>query len=133
MPLTTLYVISVILFLTLDYLGLTYLIKPLFERHLGDWLLDTPRYGPALAFYLFYIAGLLWFVSAPALRDETPLLTVFLLGAFFGAIGYGTYEFSNMATLRNWTWTMLVTDLAWGTLLTGSVAVGGVSLTRAFG
>ena len=35
------------LFLGLDYLGLTYLIKPAFERDIGNWLLDEFRMAPA--------------------------------------------------------------------------------------
>ena len=131
MSIMILYIASVVLFLGLDVLGLRLIVKPTFDRDIGDLLLDTPRYGPALAFYLFYVAGLLWFVSVPAFRDQAPLLQVFALGCFFGAIGYGTYEFSNMATLKGWTWTMLWTDLIWGTVLTGTTAVGGVAIARA--
>lgn len=130
MPTVVLYLSTAILFLGIDALGLRFLIRPVFKKGIGHLLLDDIRYGPAVAFYLFYVAGLLWFVSLPALRD-TPLLHVFLSGAFFGALAYGTYEFTNLATLRDWTWTMVATDLTWGTVLTGTAAAGGVAITRA--
>lgn len=130
MPTVVLYLSTAILFLGIDALGLRFLIRPVFEKDIGHLLLDDIRYGPAVAFYLFYVAGLLWFVSLPALRD-TPLLYVFLSGAFFGALAYGTYEFTNLATLRDWSWTMVATDLTWGTVLTGTAAAGGVAITRA--
>jgi uncharacterized membrane protein len=128
MSLVLLYFATVILFLGLDILGLRFVVKPVFDRDIGHLLLESPRYGPALIFYLFYVAGLLWFVSAPALRDGTSLPVVFALGAAFGAIGYGTYEFSNMATLKGWTWRMLTTDLLWGMALTGISATGGLAI-----
>ncbi len=126
-----LYVIMVILFLGLDAVGLSYLIRPTFEKDIGPLLRDSPHWGAALVFYLFYVVGLLWFVAAPAMRAETGLMAVFLTGALFGAVAYATYEFSNMATLNGWTWRMLLTDLTWGTVLTGVTAAGGVVLTRA--
>ena len=43
MTLVILYISTVVIFLGLDYLGLTYLIKPVFERDIGDWLLDEFR------------------------------------------------------------------------------------------
>ncbi len=125
-----LYVVTAVLFFGLDALGLRYVVRPVFERNIGHLLLDDLRYAPAIVFYLFFVAGLVWFVSLPGLRD-TPLLQVFLGGAFFGAVAYGTYEFTNLATLKDWAWAMVATDLAWGTLLTGTSAAAGVALTRA--
>lgn len=133
MTLILLYIATVLLFLGLDIVGLRYVVKPVFDAEIGDMLLETPRYGPALVFYLFYVAGLLWFVSVPAMRDDTALWQVFVIAAAFGAIGYGTYEFSNLATLKGWSWRMVATDLIWGMMLTGVSAVGGLAILRAFG
>ncbi|TDT77803.1 putative membrane protein [Litoreibacter halocynthiae] len=128
-----LYVATFGLFLVLDYIGLSYLIKPVFERYIPDLLLDQPRYGPALLFYAFYIAALLWFVSIPALSEDKSLLWVFGTAALLGAFGYGTYEFTSLAVMKGWTWTMVATDLTWGTLLTATSATLGVMITRAVG
>lgn len=133
MQLAVLYIASVVIFLALDVIGLRYLIKPAFERELGDWLLDNPRYGPALVFYLFYVAGLLYFVSVPALAEDWSVVQLFLSAAFFGAIAYGTYEFSNLATLERWSWSMVVTDLTWGTILTAISGTLGVAVARWLG
>ncbi len=95
-------------------------------------MLDSPRYVPALVFYLFYVVGVLFFVSVPALRADTALITVFLTAALFGAVAYGTYEFSNFATLTKWSMAMVATDVAWGTVLTGTSATLGVAIARAF-
>lgn len=127
-----LYVVTLVLFLGIDAIGLRYIVKPVFERDIGHLLADPLRLAPALGFYLVFVAGILAFVSLPVLRSGGPLLPVFLWGAFLGFIAYGTYEFTNLATLRDWTWQMVATDLAWGTLLTGTVATAGLAVVRAF-
>lgn len=127
-----LYVFSLMLFLGADAAGLRYIVRPVFADAIGPLLLENFRIGPALVFYLFYIAGLVWFVSAPAMADGRSLVATFALGAFMGALAYGTYEFTNYATLKDWTAKMVAVDLTWGAFLTGFAAVGGVGLTRLF-
>ena len=43
---------------------------------------------------------------------------------------YGTYEFTNYATLRDWSMQQVVTDTIWGGFLTGISAWSGVMVTR---
>ena len=54
-----------------------------------------------------------------------------LNGAILGFVAYGTYEWTNYATLDAWHPRMVFTDWAWGTVLTGVSAAGGVWVTRA--
>ena len=90
-----LYAITVCLFLLIDAIILTLVMKPMFTRHLGDMMRDTLMLAPAALFYLAYIAGLVYLVSAPALRDAAPERAA-LHGAVIGAMAYGTYEFTSM-------------------------------------
>lgn len=133
MTIAILYIVTFAVFLGLDYLGLSYLIKPTFEKDIEPLLLDSPRIGPAFAFYAFYVVCLLWFVSWPAIQESKSLLWVFGSGALIGAMAYGTYEFTNLATLKDWTWRMVATDLTWGTVLTGTSATAGVFVARLIG
>jgi uncharacterized membrane protein len=133
MTLIVLYAVTFIVFLGIDYLGLTYLIKPTFQQYIGDLLSDSPRLGPAVIFYAFYVGVLLWFVSWPALEQGKSLAWVFGSGVLIGAMAYGTYEFTNLATLKDWTWRMVATDFTWGSLLTGVSAAAGVAVARAVG
>lgn len=126
----TLFAITAAIFLILDAIMLNRVIAPLFREALGDAILDTPRIGPAAIFYLFYVAGLLVLISVPALR-EGDVVRALWQGALLGAIAYGTYEWTNYATLEAWTPRMVFTDWAWGTVLTGVSAAGGVWATRA--
>lgn len=121
-----LYLITATVFLGLDAVGIRWLIRPVFETHIGDLLAQPLRLAPAAVFYLFYVAGLLWFVSLPALRAGAPLQAL-AGGMLLGALCYGTYEFTNYATLERWSLSQVATDLIWGTCLTGFAAWAGVA------
>lgn len=132
MQLVILYLTSAVVFLAADALMLTRVMAPLFEKHLGDALLDSPRLGPAALFYLAYVAALTWLVSLPALRADMPVQAL-INGAILGAAAYGTYEFTNLATLKAWSWQQVAVDTAWGTALTGVSAWAGTLAARAWG
>lgn len=132
MQILVLYLVTVVVFLGLDAVMLRNVIRPLFEHHIGDWLLDGLRLGPAVLFYMFYVGGVVWFASIPALKSGVPVQAL-LSGALIGALAYGTYEFTNFATLKLWAPQMVALDLAWGTVLTGVSAWAGVMVARAIG
>lgn len=129
MQIAVLFAITAVVFLALDAVMLKFVMRPLFEQHLGELLLKEIRIGPAVAFYLFYVAGLLWMVSLPAMRTGIPTHAL-IGGAILGAMAYGTYEFTNYATLRVWSLQMVAVDVAWGAILTGVSAWLGVTVTR---
>ncbi len=123
------YVFTAVVFLGIDFVWLTRVAKPFYYGRLGDMLLDTPRMGAAVAFYALYVVGVVIFAVAPGLKADS-LATALLFGALFGFFTYGTYDMTNYATLRQWSLTVSLVDMAWGTVLTGFSAVAGVWLTR---
>ncbi|MBK0398143.1 DUF2177 family protein [Limibaculum sp. M0105] len=125
-----LYLTTATVFLAVDAIWLKLVMRPLFEREVGDLLADEVRLGPAAAFYLLYVGGILWFASLPAWRSGE-WSTAALNAALLGFLAYGTYEATNFATLRGWTWQMVVVDVGWGMVLTASAALSGLWLTRA--
>ena len=127
-----LYLVTAAVFLGLDAIMLKSVMRPLFEGHIGDMLATELRLVPAALFYLAYVVGVLWFVSLPALHEGAPL-NALLAGAALGAMAYGTYEFTNYATLRDWHWQMVLVDVTWGAFLTGVSAFAGVIAVRALG
>ena len=129
MQIVVLYISTALVFLLLDAIMLKFVMRPVFEQQIGAWLLQDIRVAPAIGFYLLYVAGVLWFVSLPALRSGDPL-NALVSGARLGAMAYGTYEFTNLATLRNWAWHMVAIDVTWGALLTGVAALAGVVVAR---
>jgi uncharacterized membrane protein len=127
MQIATLYATTAAVFLILDGLMLTFIMKPLFTRHIGALLIEPIRYVPTGLFYAAYVAGLLYLVSLPALKTGAPIL---IPAAIIGAMAYGTYEFTSYAILRDWHPAMVATDFLWGTVLTAFSAWAGVTLTR---
>ncbi|MEM7523481.1 MAG: DUF2177 family protein [Pseudomonadota bacterium] len=131
MTLLVAYVSTAIVFLVIDMVGLRLLVLPVFNADAPQLFLDKPNLAAAATFYLAFIAGVIWFVSLPALKGDASIISVFLNGAALGAIAYGTYEFTNLATLKGWTAKMVSVDLIWGMALTGVCAAAGVMITRA--
>ncbi len=122
-----LYLITAVVFLALDAVVLKFVMQPVFARNLGDTMRDSPMVLPAAGFYLAYVAGLVWLVSGPALLAGDPLEAA-LKGVVVGAMAYGTYEFTSMSVMRDWSWTMVALDTTWGAILTGFSAWVGVAV-----
>lgn len=123
----TLYATTAAVFLILDAIMLTLVMKPLFTRHIGPLLAEPIRIAPAALFYLAYVLGLVYLVSLPALKSGSPLILPALI---IGLMAYGTYEFTSWSVMRDWHWQMVVTDVIWGGTLTAFSAWAGVTLTR---
>jgi uncharacterized membrane protein len=128
MQIATLYLSTAAVFLILDAIMLSLVMKPLFTRHIGPLMIDPIRYAPAGLFYAAYVAGLIYLVSYPALKTGAP---IWVPAAIIGAMAYGTYEFTSYAIMRDWHWQMVATDFLWGTILTAVSAWAGVAITRA--
>ena len=128
MQLAILYVSTAAVFLVVDVIMLTLVMKPLFTRHIGPLMLEGFRGGPAVAFYAAYVAGLIHLVSWEGLKEGAPVL---IPAAIIGAMAYGTYEFTSYAILKDWHWSMVAVDTTWGTVLTAFSAWAGVTITRA--
>lgn len=128
MQIVTLYVSTATIFLVIDAIMLRLYMAPLFERYIGPMMLENIRLAPAALFYMAYVAGLLYLVSVPALKAGAPIL---IPAAILGFMAYGTFEFTNYAILKGWNLRMVITDVAWGTVLTALSAWGGLAITKA--
>lgn len=118
------YVAALATFLIIDAIWISVVMRPIFERNLGEFLLESPRLGAAATFYAFYIAGVMYFAVGPAVSSGL-VRTALLNGALLGFLAYGTYEATNMATLKGWTYGMVAIDVAWGMSITALSAVVG--------
>ena len=126
-----LYAVTAVLFLVIDAVMLTPRDEAPLHPLPGGMMRDSLMLAPAALFYLAYVAGLVVLVSAPALRDAAPERAA-LHGAVIGAMAYGTYEFTSMSIMKNWSWTMVATDTVWGAVLTGFCAWAGVMIMMRF-
>jgi len=116
-------------FLAIDMVWLVVVARGFYRKQLGFLLSDQPNWWAAIAFYLLFVAGLLVFVIVPAL-DAVSVRKALILGAFFGLVAYATYDLTNMATVKNWPWTVTLVDMAWGAVLATSVSCLGYLVGR---
>ncbi|MDF1609655.1 DUF2177 family protein [Hoeflea sp. YIM 152468] len=120
---------SAVFILVVDAIWLGLVARGFYSRQLGALMLDTPRLPIAALFYVVYSAAVVILASAAAARSGS-LMEAVLLGAILGFAAYGTYDITNLATLKNWPLTMSLIDMAWGTALTAAVSAAGYWLLR---
>lgn len=126
------YIAAVVAFLIIDGIWLGVVAKTFYTEHLGSLLRKDFLPLPATAFYLAYTAGLVFLAVRPGQVDIS-LASVAFYGAVVGFLSYGTYDMTNLATLRDWPWIVSVVDLMWGTVLSASVATLSAVALRHFG
>lgn len=99
----------------LDALWLGVVAARLYRRELGELLRPDVRPVPAALFYFGYPLGLLALALQPlpaTLGDATAR------SAVLGLVAYGTYDLTNLATLKGWSRRLALLDIAWGTAVT---------------
>ena len=116
------YAIATVILFVLDFIWLGTIATNFYRNQLGDMMLTDIKRGIAAAFYLTYTVGIVLFAVKPAI-DSQNILMALGYGALFGFLAYGTYDFTNMATLKDWPVKMSIVDIAWGTFVTGFTAV----------
>ena len=132
---TKLLIISFIfvstIFLIIDVLWLSITVKSLYRPALGDLLKDKPVMWAAVLFYIIYMVGLALIILKPALANDS-ILQALWTGVVFGVVAYGTYNLTNMATVKNWSASIVWIDMLWGGFLTGFSSAVGIYLTKFF-
>lgn len=115
----------------LDFVWLGSIAKKLYYRELGGLLRQKPNMIAAVAFYVIYVIGMVVFVINPYLNGPWYLVAGF--GAVFGLVCYGTYDFTNLATLKGFSPRIVLIDLLWGVCLTAVAATGSYWVVTALG
>lgn len=125
------YLAAIAAFLLIDLIWLGKIAKTFYRDQLGSLLLERFRFGVAGLFYATYVIGIVIFAIAAAMaagRWEAALG----FGALFGFFAYGTYDMTNLATLKRWPVAITVVDIAWGSALTGIAALCGYLAAAAY-
>jgi uncharacterized membrane protein len=125
------WIATAITFGLADFLWLSQAAPRLYRPLIGDILLDGVRLWPALAFYLIYVSGIVYFAVLPALAQQS-LTRAAVAGALLGLVAYATYDLSNHATLKVWDWRMTVIDMAWGAFASALAAGVGYAAASRF-
>ena len=106
----------------LDGLWLGLVARTFYQREMVAVAAESFRVVPAVLFYLGYPAGLLALALHP--QPATLGAAVFRAG-LVGLLAYGTYDLTNMVTLKSWSVQLALVDVAWGIFI--SAAMGGVA------
>ena len=125
-----LYFAALAIFLVLDMLWLLVLARNFYQQQIGQYMRPDPNLYAAGAFYLLFIAGLLYFAILPG--AHAPLHAA-LRGAFFGLLTYATYDLTNLAIMRDWPLLLTLVDLLWGSALCAVVAAATAWLASRMG
>lgn len=117
-------------FLVLDMIWLTFSASRLYRPVIGEIMADTVNLAPAVAFYLIYLTGVFVLAILPA-AEANSWKRLLIHAAVFGFCAYATYDLTNQATLKVWSTTITLIDLAWGTFVTTAAASVGFLVMRA--
>ena len=124
------WIATALAFAGLDAIWLSQMGPRLYRPIIGDLMsarFDAPS---AIAFYLIYVTGIVFFAVLPGV-EKASLAKAAFNGAALGFIAYATYDLSNQATLRGWDVKLTLIDMAWGTALTAiASAVGYIAASR---
>jgi uncharacterized membrane protein len=115
------YAISLPLFVGIDMLWLLGPGRPIYVSEIGTLMRATPNIPAAMAFYLLYCVGLVYFAVSGALHGGSALPAL-AQGALFGLVAYATYDLTNLAVISGFTTKIAIMDMAWGSILSGIVA-----------
>jgi uncharacterized membrane protein len=125
------YLTAALVFVLVDMIWLSAMAPRFYKPIMGDIALAGFNFAPAAVFYLIYPVGLMIFAVSPALKGGS-LATAAMYGALLGFFSYATYDLTNQATLRNWSLSLTLVDVAWGTVLGAVAAAAGYAAASRF-
>lgn len=126
-----LYLIAVPIFFVIDLVWLGVVAKGVYQKLIGHLMRPTPNWPVAVVFYLIFIVGLVIYAINPAIKNSSWMIALGY-GAMFGFFTYMTFDLTNWAVLKDWPWKVVVIDIIWGMVLSGSVSVIAYFIGRNF-
>ena len=112
------FFIALLFFFIIDVFWIYFVATPMYKQEIAS--LMELKIPPALIFYVIFLLGLIFFVINP--NKDNSLFNVFLIGAFFGLVTYGTYDLTVYASMNIFSLKLVIADILWGMFLSGSVA-----------
>mgnify|MGYP001263555141 CR=1 FL=1 len=125
------YLLTVPIFFAVDMLWLGVFARNIYREYLGYLLRDPINWSAAFIFDFIFMVGLLYFAVIPALKEGS-LMNAAIYGALFGFFTYATYDLTNLATVKDWPLAISLIDMAWGTVLSATVATLSFLAARTF-
>ncbi|MBW6425718.1 DUF2177 family protein [Rhizobium sp. XQZ8] len=126
------YAGTLISFLLIDAIWLGVVAKNFYQEQLGELMLPSPNFAVAAVFYLFFAVAIVILAVRPGIEAGS-VWTSIGYGATLGLAAYGSYDMTNLSTLKGWPVPLTIVDLVWGTLLTSAASACGFAAARQFG
>jgi len=130
MQFAKLYLSALVAFCALDFTWLGVVAKSLYREQMGHLMRSDVQWGAAVAFYLIYVGAVVVLCVLPAIERQS-LHRAIGLGALFGLAAYAAFDLTSLALLKDYPLKIALIDLAWGTVLTGSVSAAAFLVARA--
>ena len=118
------YAVTFVVMVALDMIWLGFVAKSFYQEGIGHLMAEKPVVPVAVAFYVMYAIGLVFF-AVVVNEASTGYGKTVLHGALFGFFAYATYDLTNLATLKNWPVGLALLDMAWGTMVSAVSALAG--------
>ena len=115
------YIAAAVAFGALDAVYLRWAADNLYRPVIGSILAEEFRMGAAIAFYLMYIAGMVWFAVKPGV-EASSVGTALLNGALLGGLCYATFDLTSQAVMKVWSTHISLVDIALGAFATAIAA-----------
>ena len=122
-------ILTALIFLIIDVIWLSFAVKSFYRPNIGHLLLDKPVMWAAAMFYIIYVFGIGVVIIQPSIHLDNTFN--FLFKAFvFGLVAYGTYNLTNMATVKGWSPSVVLVDMLWGGSLTAFSSYYGILFAK---
>jgi uncharacterized membrane protein len=125
------YAGTLISFLVIDAIWLGLIARRFYRDQLGDLMLSSPKLTVAALFYLVFAIAIVVLAIRPGLEIAS-VWTAVGYGALLGLAAYGTYDMTNVSTLKKWPVKLSIVDVIWGTVLTAGASGCGYLAARAW-
>lgn len=109
---------SLFFFLAIDSVWITLVATPWIKKTIPNLLSPNPNMLAAALFYLLYVISLVYLFIEPALSTKLPFSTLITRTFLFGLTAYATYDLTNLAIIHKYTWSLALSDMFWGAILT---------------
>lgn len=118
------FLASGLTFTALDYIWLGQIMKGFYLEKLashievkdGSLVVNLPA---AIVFYVLALFSVYYFV----IRNVGDIKSAAISGAILGLLMYAFYDFTNLATLKDWSLGLSIVDTLWGGVLMSVVSV----------
>ncbi len=116
------YLVILIISLLVDMFWHIFIAPKLFRTQIGHLMAKKAKMYAAILFYLVNAGAILVFVINPSIEKQDFIYAI-RNGGFLGFSMYATYNFTNLALLKDWPLKLTLLDLSWGTFSTATTSL----------